>query len=157
MESLQYALSYEPSNARALSLMGKIQMEHMQDYDLAMEYFQKAIENDIHLPIIYPDYVQNLLLAEEYVEAEELLKFAFKVKATDKARLYELNGQLRERQRRFKEALAHYRMAFELSVTSDTSEIMEDHIRRLKKKLPKKKKKTTNTSTPTPENGTDNK
>ncbi len=140
LESLQYALSYEPNNARALSLMGKIQSEHMQDYDTAQEYFRKALESDIDLPIIYPDYIHTLILAEEYTHAEELLHFAFGIKATDKARLYELNGQLLEKQRRFREAMGHYKIAFELSISSETCEIMEDHMRRLKKKLPRKKK-----------------
>lgn len=140
LESLNYALSYEPNNARALSLMGKIQMEHIQDYRTAGEYFRRAMENDIDLPILYPDYVQNLLYAEEYEHAAELLHFAFRIKATDKARLFELQGQLLERQRKFREALESYRMAFELSVTSDSCDHMEDHIRRLKKKLPKKRK-----------------
>ncbi|MEO1097874.1 MAG: hypothetical protein AAFX57_08965 [Bacteroidota bacterium] len=46
IENLNYALSYEDEHAGANCLMGKVYLEQFQNFELAEEYFIKAMATD---------------------------------------------------------------------------------------------------------------
>lgn len=66
VEALNYALSYEPENAKALSLMGKVYAEQLGDYETAKEYFEKALVSDLESADTCPDYIRTLLANEDF-------------------------------------------------------------------------------------------
>ena len=47
LEALNYALSYDPEDADALCLMGRIHSEVLKDYETAKEYFAEAMMFDV--------------------------------------------------------------------------------------------------------------
>lgn len=84
IESLEYALSYNDKNTMALCLMGRIYAEQLMDYETAKDYFSEAISHNIHALEIYPNYIETLILNEDFDEAEKLIEFALTVKGINK-------------------------------------------------------------------------
>jgi tetratricopeptide (TPR) repeat protein len=103
-EALSYALSYEPNNGMALCLMGRLYMEIYQDYEGAISYFEKALEDNVKMHTIYGYYSQALLSAEEFDKAKTFLDFALTVKGSDKALLLSRKAEVFENKRRFSKA-----------------------------------------------------
>jgi len=140
IESLNYALSYDPNNAEALLLMAKIFSYQLQDYESAKHYFEAAMTNNMEMVKLYPDYVFALLNNEDFLEAQRLLEYALKVKGTNKGVLQLLQGQLFEGMFEYKLAVKAFKEAKKLSNNNDFANHIKGEIARVKGKLPKKKK-----------------
>ena len=108
VESLNYALSYNEKNPMALCLLGQIHAESLRNYEVAKEYFQQALAEDMYTLEVYPKYINVLLWNEDYKEAEKLIDFALTVKGTDKAMLYLKKAILFEHKRKYKKALKFF-------------------------------------------------
>ena len=141
VESLQYALSYNPTNTKALCLMGQVYAEQLHNYEMAKTYYQEALAENIHAIAVYKHYINTLLWNEDYKEAEKLINFAFTVKGIDKAMLYLKKAQLFERKKAYKRALQHIKKAEEYSYDGDCKYTLSKEKSRIKAKMPKKKKK----------------
>ena len=141
VESLQYALSYNPKNTKALCLMGQVYAEQLHDYETAKDYYQEALAENIHAIDVYKHYINVLLWNEDYAAAEKLINFAFTVKGIDKALLYVKKAQLFEQKRKLKLALKHLKKAKEFAYNSDFLFYINEEKSRIKDKMPKKKKK----------------
>ena len=87
LESLNYALSYEPENAQALFLMGRFYAEQLQDLDNALGYYEAALASEINLNKAFPYYLDALIKNEDLDTAQKFLDFALTVPAADKALL----------------------------------------------------------------------
>jgi len=146
IESLNYALSYNPKDAEALLLMGKVYAYQLKDYETAKQYFEEAMIQKMEMPKLYPEYIFILINNEDYTEAQRLLKYAFKIKAADKAALQLLQGQLFEAKQEFKKSLKAFKQAKKLGRSCNFIEFTENEISRVKSKLPKKKKRKSNKS-----------
>lgn len=144
LESLNYALSYNPKDAQALWLMGRVYAEQLRDFETAKSYFEEAVTHRLELSKIYPYYIQTLLWNEDYKEAQKLLDYASTLKGSDKAWLQLLQGLLFERQVNYKEAKTAYKAAIKIATNNCFIIHVEAELERLKKKVkPKKKKKKT--------------
>ncbi|WP_299186824.1 hypothetical protein [uncultured Aquimarina sp.] len=141
VESLNYALSYDEKNPVALCLMGQIYAENLRNYEIAKEYYQQALAEDIYALDVYPKYINVLLWNEDYNEAEKLIDFAVNLKGTDKALLYLKKGILFEQQEMYKEALVSLEIAKEYTYNNYFMSDIEGEEKRIKDKMPKKKKK----------------
>lgn len=141
IESLNYALSYNPKDAEALLLKAKVFAYQLRDYETAKQYFEEAMVQNMEMPKLYSEYIFVLIQNEDYLEAQRLLEYAFKIKATDKGVLHLLQGQLHEVQKAYKTALKSFKEAKELGRNSGFIDFVENEISRVKAKLPKKKKK----------------
>lgn len=141
IESLNYALSYDPTNAEALYLMAKIYGYQLRDYNTSKHYFEAAITQHMEMAKLYPDYIRVLTLNEDYPEAQRLLDYAKKVKGTDKGVIQCLQGQLFEAIFELKRAKGAFKEAKKLSKNNDFTAFLSREIERIKEKLPKKKKK----------------
>lgn len=141
IEALNYALSYDAKNVQALCLMGKVYAEQLGDYETAKDCFAEALASKMEMPAIYPDYIRTLLANEDYKEAQKLLDFAIKVKATDKGALYILQGQLFEGLGKNKKALMAIEKSKRYGFNNDFIRFADNETARVKKKLQKSKKK----------------
>jgi Flp pilus assembly protein TadD len=141
MEALNYALSYDTDNVKALCLMGKVYAEQLGDYEMAKSYFEQALENGLEMPYIYPDYIATLILNEDLIEAQKVLEYARKVKGSNKAVLYNLQSWLFEQWRQYKMAIKAMEQVKVHAYNADYQDYAEREIVRIKKKLPKKGKK----------------
>jgi len=111
VESLNYALSYEPENVRALCLMAKVHSEQLGDNEAAKNLYERALTVRLDIPQVYPEYIQLLLENEDFTEAQKLIDFASTVKGIDKggikvlqAQLFEINGTFEAAEKVLKEA-----------------------------------------------------
>jgi tetratricopeptide (TPR) repeat protein len=98
IESLDYALSCDPKNTTALWLYGRVYCEQLHDYEMAKHYFQEALGNDVYAILVYPYYLNALLLNEDYEEAAKLIDFALTIKGIHKAAILFKKARLLERQ-----------------------------------------------------------
>ncbi|MEZ4857504.1 MAG: hypothetical protein R2781_01685 [Flavobacteriaceae bacterium] len=141
IESLNYALSYHPKDAEALLLMAKVYAYQIKDYETAKHYFEEVMIQKMEMPKLYPEYIFVLINNEDYTEAQRLLEYALKIKATDKAVLQLLQGQLFEAKQELKNSLDAFKKAKRLGRNCNFIEFTEKEISRVKSKLPKNKKK----------------
>ena len=118
MESLNYALSYDPENAEALLLMAKVRAYQLRDYEGAKHYFEL-----------------------DFTEAQRLLDYAITVKGTDKGWMQWLQGQIFEGMFELKRAKKAYKEAIRISKCNNLSAFVKREMERVVEKLPKKKNK----------------
>ncbi|WP_106792727.1 tetratricopeptide repeat protein [Aquimarina sp. Aq78] len=140
VESLNYALSYDEKNPIALSLLGQIYAENLKNYEVAKEYYQHALAEDMYALDVYPKYINVLLWNEDYEEAEKLIDFALTVKGTDKAMLYLKKGILFEQKKDYKKAIKCLKLAKENAYNNHFINDIKEEEERIKNKMPKKKK-----------------
>ncbi|MDX1462827.1 MAG: hypothetical protein R3359_07205 [Marinirhabdus sp.] len=141
VEALQYALSYEPENVRALCLMGKVYAEQLNDYETAKGYFEKAMAADISATVIYPDFARTLMQNDDFEAAQKLIDFAKTVKGIDKAVITLLEGQLLEYLQDFEAAEALLKEARNLAMNNGFVEFVEGELERVTKKRERQKRK----------------
>ncbi|MBX2828564.1 MAG: hypothetical protein KTR22_10380 [Flavobacteriaceae bacterium] len=141
MEALNYALSYDPKSTEALYLMAQVYAFQLKDYEAAKGYFESLMAIDMNMSKIYPDYIWVLIRNEDYPEAQRLLEFAFTVKATDKALLRLLQGQLLESQNVLKASLAAFEKAKEEGGNAQFISFVKGEIERVKEKRSSRKDK----------------
>jgi len=141
VESLNYALSYDDKNPTALCLMGQIYAENLRNYEVAKEYYQQALAEDIYALDVYPKYINVLLWNEDYDEAEKLIDFALTLKGTDKAVLYLKKGILFEQKQEYKAALKSLKTSKIYAYNNYFISDIEGDEKRIKDKMPKQKKK----------------
>ncbi|WP_438425689.1 hypothetical protein [Aquimarina macrocephali] len=140
VESLNYALSYDEKNPIALSLLGQIYAENLKNYEVAKEYYQQALAEDMYALDVYPKYINVLLWNEDYEEVEKLIDFALTVKGTDKAMLHLRKGILFEQKKDYKKALKCLKLAKENAYNNHFINDIKEEEERIKNKMPKKKK-----------------
>jgi len=141
MEALNYALSYHPESTEALYLKAQVYAFQLYDYEAAKECFEAVLGIKIDMPKVYPDYLYVLINNEDYEAAQKLLEFALTVKATDKAVLRLLQGQLMERRNLLKPSLAAYKLARKKGGNTRFVNFVNDEITRVKNKISSKNKK----------------
>lgn len=146
VEALNYALTYDPENAVALYLMGRVYSEQLGDYEAAKVYYSEALAADMDCPYIYPYYVYTLLLNENYKEAKKLLDYALTVRSTDKGLMHMYEGFLYEFQGKFRKAIKSMKVAKKITFNEDLDTYLGRQIKRIEKKLPVKKEKSKNAS-----------
>ncbi len=134
MESLQYALSFEPDNPKALCLMAKIQVEQLGDYEVAKDYFERAVASRPDAPEIYPDFIRLLVNYEDFDEAQKLIDFAKTVKGIDMAGMELAQGMLYEATGRFSEAEDTLKEAKQFAMNSEFIYYVDEVISRVSKK-----------------------
>jgi len=140
MEALNYALSYNPEDADALCLMGRIYSETLKDYEKAKDYFEEAMQSDVSNVNTPKYYIICLLDNEDLSEAEKLIDYSLKIKGIDKADILYLKSVLYEKQRRFDEALQILKEAKDFAFNQNMMDFLKDREKFVKSKMPKKKK-----------------
>ncbi|WP_282134760.1 tetratricopeptide repeat protein [Seonamhaeicola maritimus] len=141
LDSLNYALSYNPKDAQSLCLMGRVYAEQLKDYETAKQYFAEAVAHGMDLPKTYPFYIQTLLWNDDYHEADKLIAFALTIKGIDKALMQLLKGVLLEKQGAYKLAIKSYKNANKTATNNCFIDYVNNEISRVKKKIEPKKKK----------------
>lgn len=145
VEALGYALSCDPNNGMALCLMGRVYLEVYQDYGQAINYFEKALEDNVKMHPVYGYYSLALLCAEKLDKAETFLDFALTVKGADKGLLLMRKAMVEETRQDFKKARKMIKKARLETYNDGFMSVLEDFEARIEKKIkltqPKQKKK----------------
>lgn len=135
MEALEYALAYEQENPIAHCLMGRLQMEYFMNYAEALFHFEAALAADVRYVETYYPYIRCLITVEAYQKAAKLIDFVLTRKAIDKAKIYELQAMIAERELRFKKALKVLEQAKLHAQTEAQMDRFNTSVSRLEAKL----------------------
>ncbi|UZO80149.1 hypothetical protein NBT05_14480 [Aquimarina sp. ERC-38] len=140
VESLSYALSYNQNNVIALGLMGQIYAEQLKNFEVAKEYYQQALAQDLHALDIYSKYINVLIWNEDYGEAKKLINFAITIKGIDKAMIYLKKAILYEYKAKYKKALKIIKLAKKNTYNNQFLEEIKEEETRIKNKIAEKNK-----------------
>ena len=141
LEALNYALSYDPEDADALCLMGRIHAEVLYDYETAKEYFAEAMMFDV-TNVNTPQYYINCLLSnEDLAEAEKLINYALKIKGIDKSILWFYRAVLSEKRGSVENAIQFLKEAEKFCFNQCSLDAMRERKKFLKLKFSQKKSK----------------
>ena len=135
VEALNYALSFDPNSVKALCLMAKVQSEQFYDYELAKQYYEKALASRLDIPDVYPDYIRLLVNNEDYEKAQNLIDFARNVKGIDKAGIELAQGFLLESICEFDNAIKALHLAKQLAMNNEFISYVDETLSRINKKL----------------------
>lgn len=141
IEALNYALSYDPENADALCLMGRIHAEKLKDFDTAKAYYEDALRANVNARNVHPHFINVLIWNEDFDEAKRFIDFALNVKGSDKRTLYLKKAWLSECHKEYKKALKWVKLAKEYTFSNDCIYEVNETEKRIKGKLPKTSKK----------------
>lgn len=135
VENLNYALSYEPNNAYALYLMGRLQAEQFGDYNTAKTYFAEALANKMDFHKVYYMYILVLIWNHDYAEAQKLISFALNVKGIYKSEIYLYQGYVLECLMDYNNALKNFKQAKKLGFNNNYISFIDGEIKRVKNKI----------------------
>lgn len=138
MEALNYALSYDPEDADALCLMGRIYSEMLSDYEKAKCYFEEAMQYDVTNVNTPQYYIICLLNNEDLQEAEKLIEYSLKIKGIDKATLWMYRSMLSEKRGSLVNALKFLTQAEKYCFTECSLSNIKSRKKFIKSKMPKK-------------------
>ena len=134
IEALNYALSYDPENVRALCLMATIQHEQLGEYETARSYYERALASRLDIPNVYPEFIRLLVNYEDFDDALKLIAFARTVKGIDRAGIELAQAHLFEVTAQYDEALDSLKEAKQLAMNSEFIYHVDEVISRVKKK-----------------------
>lgn len=134
IEALNYALSYDPENVRALCLMATIQYEQLGEYEMARSYYERALASRLDIPNVYPEFIRLLVNNEDFDDAQRLIDFARTVKGIDRAGIELAQGHLYEAIARYDDALDSLKEAKQLAMNGEFIYHVDEVISRVKKK-----------------------
>ena len=134
IEALNFALSYEPNNVKALHLMAKAQSEQFGDYKAAKSYYENVLAVDIDYPDVYPDFIRFLVNNDDFDEAQKLIDFAMTIKGVDKAGVKLAQGYLYEALHDFEKSEDALKEAKMFGLNSEFDYFVDEVIARVSKK-----------------------
>jgi tetratricopeptide (TPR) repeat protein len=134
VEALNFALSYEPNNVKALCLMAKVQSEQFGDYKTAKTYYEHVLAVDINYPDVYPDFIRFLVNGHDFIEAQKLIDFAITIKGIDKAGVQLSQGYLYEALGEFEKAEEALKAAKMFGLNNEFDYFVDEVITRVSKK-----------------------
>lgn len=141
IEALNYALAYDPEDADALCLMGRIYSEQLKNYELAKQYFEEAMLCDVSNLNVPQYYISCLLINEDYHEAEKLINYSLKIKGIDKSNLWFYRALLSEKRGSFTNALKFLKQAEKYCFNSHSLDFVKNRKKFVKSKMEKKTQK----------------
>jgi tetratricopeptide (TPR) repeat protein len=135
LTDLSYALSHDPDHAGANNLMGRLQMEHFKNFELAEEYFVQAmVSNPFHIQTCM-DYLKLMLKLKKGKEFEKLVQHALTIQGIDKAEVLQLKAHYLELNQHFAEAKYTLEKAELLTIDECMIECLKDDTERVSNKL----------------------
>lgn len=105
IEALDLALAYDDRNVIALRLMGLIHSEVLNEYDVAIDYFEKVLAEDPNNIKVQNPYFFALLWNDDLDKAMEFIGYALTVKGCSKGQLIVNKALVLEQKEAYEEAL----------------------------------------------------
>ena len=141
LESLNYALSYDPEDSDALCLMERIHSEVLHDYETAKDYYAEAMMYDVANINTPQYYIHCLINNEDFAEAEKLINYALRIKGIDKSNLWFYRSILSEKRGSFSNAFQFLKEAEKFCFNSCSLDFVQERKKLIKTKMKKQKSK----------------
>ena len=137
LESLNYALSYDPEHAPAHCLSGKICGEYLLSYERAFHHLELAMIYDPFYPISYYAYSWFLIQNGLFAKADKVLMKGMRIRTVDKYSLFVISGQGHELKGNWYMATETYGRARLFASNCDRVSYVDRAVKRLKAKQKK--------------------
>lgn len=134
IEALNYALSYNENDEMALSLMGRVYTEILNNYEEGIAYYKLVLAENINNLEVQSHYINALLWNENYNEAKEYINYALTVRGSDKAMLYLKKANLYEHTKEYTKALETLKFAHIYTFNNEFIEYLKSEKERIKTK-----------------------
>lgn len=141
LEALNYALSYDPEDADALCLMGRIYSEELKNFEKAKIYFEEAMLHEITNINTPKYYILCLINNDDLDEAEKLIEYSTRLKGIEKSILIYYRSMISEKRGSFLNALKFLEEAEKFCFNETNFNLIKDRKKFLKSKMLKKKSK----------------
>jgi len=131
---LDKLLFEEPGYGRLHNTLGFIYFNYAEDLKKAEVHFRMAIRFSPKLAELYRQLSQLLKQEERHDEAIEICTKGLKAKQANKSKLLESVGQAYELKKKFTKAIRHYKTALSHSAELWECKVLEENIKRCKRK-----------------------
>ena len=135
VDSLNYALGYDPEHVGANYLMGRMCMEYFNDFDRAEEHFITALAADPKGGMVYEEYTWLLCETRRFDEALRMIHFALTLRGVETARFLWMEARVYEMRREYQLARETLLRAMDDCFTTRLSTFLNDEIDRIDQKL----------------------
>jgi tetratricopeptide (TPR) repeat protein len=135
LKLLDRILYEEPGYGRLHYTLGLIYFNHTEEVKKAELHFRMAIQFSPKLAEPYCSLGQLLRQEERHDEAIEVCLKGLDAKQANKSRLLESVGQAYELKKKYRKAIKHYRDALTHSAELWECRVLEESIKRCKRKL----------------------
>jgi len=144
VENLNYALSYDPHDARALLLKGTVCLRNFRDYPEAIDYLTEALANDMDLIDAYPLLAEAYCASGRYTEGIKLIEFGLTIPGAHLGQLYYIAARILECGNSLKLCRDMLDVAREHAMNAELRQAIDESRSRVKskqKRLSKRRKK----------------
>ena len=141
IENLNYALSYNSHHADANCLMGRVYSELIYNTDLATQYFEQALSNDLSNMEVIRCYTHLLIKHGDYEKAKKMIKYGRTVKGISKAMLMHYEALIAEHQKDYSKAKQILKETLNEAFSASETSFIKSEITRVKEKIKRTKEK----------------
>lgn len=134
VQELSTLLARQPEHGRANALLGHLQLRYFKDFTAAEEAFKIAMRNASSFPDLYVDYAFLLLQVERYTETIAVINKGLEVPGISKDKLFQIFGNLYERQSKWDDAIEYYSQALRYTLNNDSLKEYEVDLKRVEAK-----------------------
>ena len=134
VNELSNVLARNPENGRAQALLGHLQLRYFKDFAAAEEAFKIAMRNAASFPDLYIDYAFLLLQVERFTETIAVINKGLEVPGISKDKLFQIFGNLYERQSKWDDAIEYYIQALIYTLNNDSLKEYEGDLKRVEAK-----------------------
>lgn len=135
LAEIQVLLARSPDHGKAQALYGHILMTYLKDYAAAEEAFRIAMRQAPTYVDLYYSYGELLIILDKGTETVAVLNKALEVPGIAKNKIYQLFGQLYERQSAWNDAVEYYTKAIFYSLNDLEVAQYQAAITRVKGKM----------------------
>lgn len=105
IENLNYALSYNSEHVGALYLMGCLHMEHLDELEIAEEYFEMAVSINPSNYKLNCKYAELMIIFKEYQKAQKMIAYTHRIRGVNTAIILRVESFLYEHRCFFDESI----------------------------------------------------
>lgn len=134
LQWLQPLLFDEPGYGRLHLALAEIYHRYSEDLILAEIHYRQAILFDAELNTAYNGLTEILSEDERYNDVISVCEAGLRVSKVNKAQLLEAMGKSWELKQKYRRAIRHYRKALRYSAQLFDCKVLEESIRRCKRK-----------------------
>ncbi|MFY0604632.1 MAG: hypothetical protein JXQ93_11870 [Flavobacteriaceae bacterium] len=134
MQALELALAYDERNVTALTLMGRVHAEILNDYETAIIYFELVLAEELKNLQVQSHYIKTLIWNDDIDKAIEYIDYALAIKGADKALLYLYKVYAFEKKEMYDKALEQLKIVIKHTYNNEFEEYANEVKERIKKK-----------------------
>jgi len=135
LAELQVMIARHPEHGKAQAMAGSIYLHQLQDFTAAEDAFRIAMRQAPAYPTLYYDYGTLLLRLDKATETVAVLNKSLEVPGIEKDKIYQLFGNLYEREKKWEEAIEYYTKAIFYSLSDLDVTRYQNDLNRVKIKM----------------------